>query len=325
MRAKHGARDVTAITSNADDPEGAAHNFGVMHERGWSLSQGIVEIDSDIGALAGGILAAWFMANPAGPTAWTLGYVERGGRHELFYRWMHFTGGRTWIIGDLESDSHMLNGDFGEIVFNSVIRFHNFCLSADVNEEPILGVFPSFIRINGNRHISEALRALILLALAKADWTREFYLNARYGADFYARAGAEIRSALESARYDPLADQQRVDHLFEWYAGRPGFSDEIPKVLEPITPNVESAKAWWDHSAGVDVTNQGLSFFAEMWAGATSQISPDFLSGLKRNGRYTSFSRVVTFFDQFQMPLWPNDLDDRKICELLGIPTHHLD
>ena len=35
--------------------------------------------------------------------------------------------------------------------------------------------------------------------MARADWAREFYLNARYGADFYSRAGAETRAALDDA------------------------------------------------------------------------------------------------------------------------------
>jgi len=289
------------------------------------LSQVVLEIESDISALAGGIFAAWFMANPNGPTAWALGYVEREGKHELFYRWLHFTGGRTWIIGDLQSDSDMLNGDFGEIVFNSIIRFHNICLASDINEEPILGVFPSFIITNGNISINEALRGIMFFALERHEWSQEFYLNSRYGADFYSRAGAQIRSALDSARDDPAADQQRVDDMFSMYAGRPGFSDEIPRMLAPIRPSVSAARAWWDHANRPDITKQGLNCFAEMWAGATSQISPEFLGDLKKNGRYTSFSNIVAFFDQFQMPLWPLNLDDRKICESMGISTRHLE
>lgn len=272
----------------------------------------------------GGILAAWFIANPNGPTAFALGYLEEEAGHTLFYRWMHFTDGSVWRIGSLESDVGILDGDYGHVVFNSLLRFHNFSAATGLGGRPLLGEFPSFVATNGNPQVAHALQSYLTLSAARQDWAQEFRLRRAYGVDFYSRAGAQYRLALDRLKGDPEADQARVADLYRLYSGRPGFSDVIPRDLKPVSPNLAAAQAWWSFAAAPDVVRSGLSQIAQMWAGATSQATSVLLDDLRRSGRYTSLRDVVAFFDQFQLPLWPEDLDDRRVCEALGIPTDHL-
>lgn len=268
----------------------------------------------------GGILASWFIANPNGPTAFAIGYLERPEGRDLFYRWLHFTGGKAWIIGKFEEDVEMMEGDIGHVVFNALIRFHNFCCAYGDVEKPVLSTLPNFVATNGNSSIAFALQEYVSFSAQGENWTQEFYLNEKYGAEFFTRAGACIRAGLDAARLDPAADQTKVDFYFEMYEGRAGFDDPLPVDLLPVAASVSAARDWWSFATSREIVSAGLFQFAQMWVGAISQVSEEFRQELRDSGRYTSFERVVKFFDNFQMPLWPDGLDHRAVRKSLGIP-----
>src|SRR5262245_48642545 len=56
----------------------------------------------DFSGLTGSILASWFLFNPNGPTACTAGFAEIAHERFLFYRWLHFTGGKTYLVAPLD-------------------------------------------------------------------------------------------------------------------------------------------------------------------------------------------------------------------------------
>jgi hypothetical protein len=67
------------------------------------VTRNLVEYDGDLSKLNGELLAGWFVAHPNGPTAFALGFVEFENSRRMFYKWMHFTGGKTWLSQELAS------------------------------------------------------------------------------------------------------------------------------------------------------------------------------------------------------------------------------
>ena len=92
---------------------------------------GISEYIGDISELSGELLVSWFITNPNGPTAFALGFVELDHSRRLFYKWMHFTGGKTWVTQDLASALVASNADFGEALFNELLLINNDAANDD--------------------------------------------------------------------------------------------------------------------------------------------------------------------------------------------------
>src|SRR5262245_59646622 len=130
----------------------------------------------------GEILASWFLANPAGPTAYALGFVELEGRRRLFYRSMHFSGTETWLLHDLEAGLEALPGGFGGILFNSLINLNNQFTAAGEGKRPLTCI-PSIVLLNDNAVVRSAFWEYLRLSTADADWGRETYYVTKYRND----------------------------------------------------------------------------------------------------------------------------------------------
>jgi hypothetical protein len=131
---------------------------------------GISEYIGDISELSGELLVSWFIANPNGPTAFALGFVELDHSRRLFYRWMHFTGGKTWISHDLASYFTASNEDFGEILFNELLSINNDALVTGKDVKLLLAI-PSFVILNDNPQVGAAIAAFVQASLAyDKDW-----------------------------------------------------------------------------------------------------------------------------------------------------------
>jgi len=50
------------------------------------VTMNLVEYDGDLSKLNGELLAGWFIANPNGPTAFALGFVEYENSRRMFYK-----------------------------------------------------------------------------------------------------------------------------------------------------------------------------------------------------------------------------------------------
>ena len=64
----------------------------------------VEKFEGNLSQTTGQILAGWFLANPNGPTAYAVGFVELQITRRLFLRWMHFTGGNTWLLNSLPDE-----------------------------------------------------------------------------------------------------------------------------------------------------------------------------------------------------------------------------
>ena len=123
--------------------------------------------------LSGEILVSWFIANPNGPTANAVGFVELKQSRRLFYRWMHFTGGQVWLSADLDDEMEAADGDFGEVLVNAVLGFHNHFMA--IGDKGVVAGIPSIVVPNGNRSVEAAFKEFIKLACEKENWGREIY------------------------------------------------------------------------------------------------------------------------------------------------------
>ena len=89
------------------------------------VTMNLVEYDGDLSKFNCELLAGWFIANPNGPTAFALGFVEFENSRRMFYKWMHFAGGKTWLSRKVTSYFTDSDANFGEILFNELISINN--------------------------------------------------------------------------------------------------------------------------------------------------------------------------------------------------------
>ncbi len=189
------------------------------------MENAIAEIDSR--ELSDGVVfAAWFLNNPNGPTAWALGST---GPNRLFYRWLHFMGGRTWVIGSFDPAAASDPGQ--EALYRAIARFHSDDAVHNVDESPMFGAFPSFIITNGKSDVDLCLREILEVSLSRADWSQEYYLIRKYGIDFYGRAAVETQHAYKQMRSDPSLDPAYVERLASAFEQAHGAVDDIPEQL----------------------------------------------------------------------------------------------
>lgn len=286
------------------------------------MSFEVREISEDLMQSSGGILASWFLANPNGPTAYALGYVEHDLGHDLFYRWLHFTGGKAWLIGSYEQDLDAFNEDIGAVIFNTLIRAHNeFQMRPSGDERPIMSQIPSFVITNGNSSVKEALAQFAEISLAAANWSQEIYLVREFGADLFRKAGWQFRETFERMRRTQDCDRNRIEQIRSQFQVRPGWEDW--SAIEPPKVNADRStiRSWLERVSQKEFTAKGLQIFAQMWVGAASQVAQTGLvEDLRESGRYTRFDNLSEFFDQYQMPLWRADWSDELIREWMGLP-----
>ena len=263
----------------------------------------------------GSILCSWFVAHPNGPTAWALGYVETGTTNALFYRWMHFTGGRTYLIGLLEDELRSWEDDIGGVTANAILRVHNQFARTGEDTRPFPAV-PSAIISNGNRRIDAAVR--MILEAGGHDWGRAAYYTRKYGNDFFGRSGEELREAYEKLRQKPGTDPKFLRHLWLLYQHNPTFANWRSGQYRSAGFTQVVFDIWWN-----TVTNRAFLYdgamdrFAEMWVGATETArgrTPRFDSG----GDYVPLRDVVNFFANFHMSILPDFTDEALIRRRLG-------
>lgn len=114
------------------------------------MDEQVTILDGRIETLSGRILASWFLFNPNGPTAYAFGHLEDYGRLRFFCRWMHFSGGETYILDDVSVNE----GPHAEPTLNALGRLYNHVMTGNGNEELAADNLPSFVKTNGNTEIN---------------------------------------------------------------------------------------------------------------------------------------------------------------------------
>jgi len=264
----------------------------------------------------GGILFIWGILNPNGPTLSCVGMRDCADPRqvEVFYRWLHFLGGESFVLGFVDKQAE----NFSDQVLE-VLRYA-FAQRAGGNRQrfPIVSCVPSFVKppeADAPNVSDNDARDLIAGSpiFREADWGRETYYLRKYGGDFFARAGEQTRAALEEAARDPsLAEDQRqfLNFTRRLRENAPGFQDWRPDQYGSRPLADGDVASWWGTVTDPEFTANGLSLLAHMWVGAIHQATMEPLE---------TFETVKEFLQSQQYECWPEEWNSRLILKRMGL------
>jgi hypothetical protein len=259
--------------------------------------------EGDIGSRTGSILASWFLANPNGPSLSAIGLLEEPDGAVLFYREMHFTGEKTWLLADANQVLSDAGGDFGKVLLDALERA-DAVLSHPREGRRALSFIPSFVATNGNPSVDGAFQVAIWRNLGRQDWGKELDLIRRHRGDFFARAGEELRETYESLKDNPETDPGFLKFLWSRFGHVPTFAEWEPAEYEACEGSLEVIAAWWTYAANPTTIRVGADQFAHMWHGASEHVSATFTEQLQNTGSQISLERVRDFFGNFGLPIF---------------------
>jgi hypothetical protein len=267
--------------------------------------------------LTGGILASWFLFNPNGPTAYAVGFVEIADERFLFYRWILFTGGKTYLVATLDNEVSAASGNFGEVFFNLLLGVHNSFMASGI-DQPIFSLLPNFILTNGNPAINIAIKSLISLSpsIRNMDWGRELYYLETYGTDLFGRAGEETREAYEKHFAEPQTPEAQEVLKMYWnqHEHIDSFRNWAPGRYQSRSFSEDSFLRWWSAVTDNSFVVKSILQFLRAWAGAVhfqKASGSGLIEKLEARGEFTPYSELVRFFDNFHLPLVPPELDEQ--------------
>ena len=284
------------------------------------MADQISKFDGDISARTGSILASWFLFNPNGPTAYAFGYMEEGSWLRFFCRWMHFSGGETYVLDDV-SASDATSANFAELTLNALIGLNNrMAMSGDEQPGPGITPLPSFVKSNGNAEIDGCLRFLVARGPAahSTDWGRELYYLKKYGMDFFGRIGEETRETYEQllleSETDSRIDKDFLKYTWHRHAHIDTFQNWHPGAYQSQPYSEAAFDAWWTVISSPDFVREALANFAYAWVGSIQMVEGSaFLNAVRAEGRFTAFDDVARFFDQYHLPLYPPEWTSESV------------
>jgi hypothetical protein len=266
----------------------------------------------------GTILFTWSIINPNGPTLNCVGLRNSGspGQLEVFYRWFHFHGGESFILGYVTEGSKDISDE--------ILQVLRYAFSQEVGRVikrfPLVSCVPSFLTIenDGNLISSAAVRDLVSNsnAFQDADWGREIYYLKKYGDQFFSRGAEETRFALELALQDPDLSEDGRQYLEMTRLARghlSGFNDWKPNqyVARPFSDG--DLNFWWTTVTKVEFTTNCLIQIAEAWVGATYQVRHTIPEPTE------SFEFLKGFLESHNCFLWPVDWDSAFLQKRMGL------
>jgi hypothetical protein len=280
----------------------------------------LVEYDGDLSKLDGELLAGWFIANPNGPTAFALGFVEAEGSRRLFYKWMHFTGGGTWLSPELLDHLDGTEPDFGEILLSELLSIDNDAVATG-KDFRLLESIPAFVVLNDDPRVCATFTALIKISLRYgADWGRELYYLGKYNNDFFSRCEEELRDVYEDLRDAPDANADFLQCFWSANQHRKGFQEWEPNRYTSSGLTEKIFNSWYAQVTDPAFIAGAAFDFAQMWVGAT------FLAGssgrsqnLNTAGNYQSLADTLKFFENMRLPLLPPEIDKDYVRNYLKL------
>lgn len=272
----------------------------------------VSRFEGDITSRTGSILASWFTFNPNGPTAYAVGYMEEADRLRFFCRWMHFTGGVTYVLDDL-TVSDGLTANFAALSLGALMKLNNHMIMSSSDDRPTPGTasLPSFVKSNGNSEIDECLRHLLANGPAAhaTDWGRELYYLQKYGCDLFGRSGEETRDRYEElkreSQTDPNISKEFLEFTWHRHAHLATFQNWRAGSYRSQPYSEAAFEAWWSTISRPDFVREGLAQFAHAWVGGMQFIQGGEFFNTLQEERLTDFDDVVAFFDAFHLPLYP--------------------
>jgi hypothetical protein len=165
---------------------------------------------------------------------------------------------------------------------------------------------------NGNSGMEAAFKELIRMACKDENWGREIYYLRKYGNDFFGRCEEEFRDIYEKLKRDPSSHPDVLEAFWIMNQHRKGFKGWQPGRYQSSTLRGDVFDDWWRTVTNHQFIHAGGAFrFCEMWVGGAAQSM--LVSQLKDAGRYCSLSETLTFFENFNQPLLPPNIDEECI------------
>jgi hypothetical protein len=267
------------------------------------------------------VLFTWSIINPNGPTLSCVGIRNCGcpGQVEVFYRWLHFHGGESFVLGYVSEDSNDFAAEILEVL--------DYAFRQDpgraMQRFPLVSCVPSFVTLPASDVAQKLTNATDIEGLIsgsrgfrEADWGREMYYLKKYGSRFFDRAAEETRAALESAAQDPdlTADGRQYLEMTRIARGHlPGFNDWRPNQYKPRALADGDVRWWWSVVTSEDFTTSCLTQLAKAWVGATYQVRQAAVDPAE------PFELVKDFLEVHHCYLWPEEWDSAYLREKMGL------
>lgn len=267
------------------------------------------------------VLFTWSIINPNGPTLSCVGIRNCGcpGQIEVFYRWLHFHGGESFVLGYVSEDCHDIAAEilevllyaFGQETGRAMQRF------------PLVTCVPSFVTIpysDGAQRLIKATDIRDLISVSRAfretDWGQQMYYLKKYGSRFFDRGAEETRAALETAAQDPdLTNESRrfLEMTRLARAHLPSFNNWRPNQYEPRALADGDVSEWWSVVTSGDFTTSCLIQLAQAWVGAIYQVRQTAVVPSE------PFELVKDFLEFHQCCLWPEQWNSAFLREQMGL------
>jgi hypothetical protein len=219
------------------------------------------------------IFLAWGILNPNGPTLYILGCRKFDGKHRTFMRWFHMFGGCTTYAAEAVSDITYQG------IYEDAVSIHQHLVGN--REHGLFHVIPSFLIPNGGDAtlVDIAKQLLASGPAAKNDWGRPMAYTRQFGSNFFARAGAEIRTTYESMLAEARSKGEQPSDYLKWieirYGHIPDFKDaNIPSWTEAPMSS-ELLDEWFRIVSPSEFQVQALVALRTMWEGAPKMLSDD--------------------------------------------------
>lgn len=289
-----------------------------VNKKALPLRSEVYEIAHDLSGATGEVQACWFIANPNGPTAFAIGYIDADDRRLLFYRWLHFLRSRTWIIGSVDPQVDVEGEEFGAAFHAALVAAQRHFLDGEADEQPILGSLPSFVFCAKNQKlVGWFLRHMFAMHRGQ-DWSRLFHGLELYGPQFFDLAAHQAREAYEDARHRGGLNEY-WDFIWARHQHFAPFAEWKPTRLDPVPLDEAALLKWFDLVTSRDYCVEGIGQFKQMWVGAAHLVADTVTADAKRGGTYVSFSDLARFFSDFRFPVFPVSSTDDSVRQAMGL------
>lgn len=276
----------------------------------------VEKYEGDLSHSTGQILAGWFLANPNGPTAYSVGFVELEQTRRLFFRWMHFTGGNTWLLNSLPDEQEMWGAEYGDILMNSLLLANNHFIAFG-GEKDFFASIPQIVVTNSNPMVAAAFYELLEIALIAADWGKEVYYVEKYGYSLFERYEEQFRDIYESLKANPNSSKEHLEYFWAEHSRKKGFMEWQANRYTSQTCTPALFKRWKDVITEDNFDQFALYNFCQMWVGAHETAK---WSGLetKLGDQLQPLQKLLDFFEEFNLPLLPKDISESFIRKKMG-------
>ena len=267
------------------------------------------------------VLFTWTILNPNGPTVSCVGLRATGidAEIEVFYRWLHFLGGETYVLGLLDGSES--DEDFDASLRSILKDAFSSKVSPLFDKFPLVSAVPSFVTQPNSTLSEDDVFELITKSpeFQSSDWGAQNYYLQKFGSNFFDRAAEETRNAIEKFKVeapDATADAKNYAEFIELKRGElPGFKNWKPLQFYSRAIESNDAQEWWRQVYQDDFINAALSQLGPAWVGAIYQYQ----AGNSTKNAVESFEDLKDFMSYMKHDLWPESWSTVELLKSMNL------